>query len=288
MKSENTSRLKSKLRLAILHEHTYEQIFSLRLTPLTVFTVVGSLGILIVVSVTVLIAFTGLREYIPGYPTGEERRMLIRNFQRADSLIAEIKLRDKMISDMHSVLSGDLPEWALNRDSAKTKIADTQNIKFERSESDSLFRLEIESSEKFNIDYAGVSGQGDNRLEFMYFFSPLKGIITNKYGDRNGHFGVDIVAPEGSRVCSILDGTVIFSGWTIATGNVIIIQHDNQLVSEYKHNSKLLKNIGMHVNAGEVIATIGNSGELSTGTHLHFEMWHNGTPLNPENYISFE
>lgn len=287
MKKEKKSKLNRELRLAILHEHTYEQVFSLKLTPLTVFTVVGSIGIILVAGVTMLIAFTGLREYIPGYPTGEERRMIIRNQQRADSLLAEMEVRDKMLTYIRSVLSDDIPDWALNRDTIRSKATDAQAISFERSEADSLFRLEIERNEQFNV--AGDYGTGEHRLlEMTYFFPPLRGIVTNTFGYDSRHYAIDIVAAEGAHVCTILDGTVILACWTAETGYLLAVQHDNQLVSIYKHCGQLLKNVGQHVTVGEVVATVGNSGELTTGPHLHFEMWHNGVPVNPENYISFE
>jgi murein DD-endopeptidase MepM/ murein hydrolase activator NlpD len=112
-------------------------------------------------------------------------------------------------------------------------------------------------------------------------------MVVNKFGDPRGHFGVDIVAGPGARVSAVMDGVVIFSGWTVETGYVIQLQHANNFISMYKHNERLLKTTGEHVKAGEAIANVGNSGELTTGPHLHFELWHNGIPLDPQEYISF-
>lgn len=288
MGNKRPSKLNRKLRLAVIGDNTYEQLFSIRLTPLNVFIIVGSLAILLVVGVTTLIAFTDLREYIPGYPTGEERRMIMNNLQRTDSLIAEVKLRDQVITNIRAVIAGDLPAEAFATDSAKTDISGAviHDISFRRSAADSVFRAQVEAEDKFNVD-ASPSVPADTRLEMMFLFPPIKGIVTNKFGDSNGHFGIDVVGAEGTRVSSVLDGTVIFAEWTVETGYVIQVQHENQLVSIYKHNGKLLKKVGMRVSAGEVIALVGNSGELSTGPHLHFELWYSGVPLNPENYISF-
>lgn len=280
-------RLRDKYRLSIFNEQTYEQTFSMRLSKLNVFTTVGSTMIFLVLVTTVIIAFTSLREYIPGYPTGEQRRMMIRNYQRVDSLIFEIDRRDRFIADVRAIISGELPASAYYRsDSAEVKPATVVALSGKKSKEDSLFRTGIEEEERFNL--SDTKPKKDARLELIYFQPPLKGIVTSKYGETRGHYGVDVVATVGARVSAIYEGTVIFTGWTVETGYVIQVQHDNQLVSIYKHNGKLLKNTGDRVKTGEAIATVGNSGELTTGTHLHFEMWHAGVPLNPELYISFE
>ncbi len=287
-KNRLVRKLRHKYRLAVLNEQTYEEIFSMRLSQLNVFTSLGSLVIFLIMVTTVIIAFTNLREYIPGYPTGEQRRMMIRNYQRVDSLLFEIERRDNFIADMRAIISGEIPSQAYSRsDSTATKPVNAVTLKTAKSEEDSLFLLQIEEEERFSLSEK-QGRKKDTRLEMMYFFPPLKGIVTNKYGDSRGHYGVDVVASPGSRVSAIYEGTVIFSGWTVETGYVIQIQHENQLVSIYKHNGKLLKNMGDRVKTGEAIATVGNSGELTTGPHLHLEMWYAGVPLNPENYLSFE
>ena len=155
-------------------------------------------------------------------------------------------------------------------------------IVFEKSKEDSLLRLSVEAEDKSSIYIKSVSENN-----YLMFFTPLSGLISDGYNSKTKHFGVDLVAKEKSRISSVLDGTVIISHWTSETGYVIAIQHKNDYVSLYKHNSLLLKEVGDFVNAGDHIAIIGNSGELSSGPHLHFELWHKGTPVNPENYISF-
>jgi murein DD-endopeptidase MepM/ murein hydrolase activator NlpD len=115
----------------------------------------------------------------------------------------------------------------------------------------------------------------------------VNGIVTNSFKGSENHFGTDIVAGPNEVVKATLDGTIILSTWTIETGNVVQIQHDNDLISVYKHNAEILKNMGKRVKAGEPIAIIGNSGELTTGPHLHFELWYKGKPVNPEEYITF-
>ena len=286
MSEEKQSRLRQKLRFTVIVDKTFEELFSLKFNIIRLFFIVGALAILLIVGVTVLIAFTGLREYIPGYPSGEERRMIISNMQRVDSLIMEVELRDAVLTQMRQAISGELPVEAFKQDSLK-KVAMKQRVELSSkiSKTDSVFRATVEAEDRYNVEDQGVS---DTKLEMMFLFPPIKGIVTDKFGDARGHLGVDVVSAEGTRVSSILDGTVIFSEWTVETGYVMMVQHDNQLVSVYKHNGKLLKKAGMRVAAGEAIAMVGNSGELTTGPHLHFELWYSGVPLNPENYISFE
>jgi murein DD-endopeptidase MepM/ murein hydrolase activator NlpD len=151
---------------------------------------------------------------------------------------------------------------------------------------DSLLRVQIEAEGLYNLSVVDTKNDKDN-LTRLHFFPPLKGVVTNPFNAKSGHLGIDVVAPPNEVIVAIADGTVTLSSWTLETGYVIQIQHQNNLISAYKHNSKLLKQSGAQVKAGEAIAIIGNSGELTTGPHLHFEMWHNGTPINPEQYIVF-
>lgn len=276
-----------KYRLAIFNEQTYEEVFGLRLSRFNVFIVIGVASILLIISVIFLIAFTGLREYIPGYPTGQERRLIIQNSQRVDSLIVEIERRDRFFKDIRSIIAGELPEGANTKENFPDSLPSNANISFKKSEEDSLFREQVEREEKYSL---GVI-QGPNRkldIEYNFLFAPLKGVVTNKFGEPDGHYGIDVVGKEGARVSAVLDGTVIFTGWTVETGYVIQIQHPNNLISVYKHNERLLKDMGDNVKAGEAIAHVGNSGELTTGPHLHFELWYNGTPLDAEQYIAFQ
>lgn len=288
MAEKKKSKLLRKLQIAVFADNSYEQLFSLQLTPLSLVVVISVSSLLLIISVTFLIAFTSLREYIPGYPTGEERRMMNENFRRTDSIAEALVIRDKMLSNIREVLADEIPEEAFNHDSIKISRTPVQISKIKSSEADSIFRAQVEAEENYNVSSANSATTAiDTRLEMMFLFPPVKGIISQSYGERNGHWGVDVAVPDGTIVTAVLDGTVIFSEWTIETGFVIAIQHNNELVSVYKHNSKVLKRVGTHVAAGEVIALSGNSGELSTGPHLHFELWYSGVPLNPENYISF-
>ena len=288
-KSSLLKKLSSKYKLAIFNEQTYEEIIVLRLSRLNVFTLVGAFGIVLIILVTLLISFTSLREFIPGYPSPNERLLIVRNAQRLDSLDQEIRQRDRFINNFQAVLKGEESELFSADEDSRDEVASEESlarIEFTKSEQDSIFRKEVEREERFNLSVRPASTKLI-ALENTFFFSPLKGMIVNAFGDTKGHYGVDIVAAPGARVSAVMDGTVVFSGWTVETGFVIQIQHPNNIISIYKHNERLLKEAGQTVKAGEAIAHVGNSGELTTGPHLHFELWYNGMPLNPEEYISF-
>ena len=238
--------------------------------------------IFIIVAVTMLIAFTALREYIPGYPTGKMRQMLINNVLVVDSLEMEIQRRDRYFNDFRAMLAGETPvtDTTLKRG----VVPRPDQNEFKKYNNDSLFKNEI-AREQLNL---GInSGTARGGIAGLLFFPPINGMVTNKYNASEGHFGVDIVGKLNSRISATLDGTVIFSGWTIDTGYVIYLQHEQNLITIYRHNSELLKLQGDKVRAGEAIAIMGNSGKETTGPHLHFEMWLNGSPINPEDYIKF-
>ncbi len=288
MSEGKQSKLKRKLRIAVFVENSYEQLFTFGLTPLNVVIVVGTLAILLVLGTLTLIAATDLKEYIPGYPTGEERRAIVENYQRTMELSDEIVKRDIMISNLRAVLDGTAPIEACDYDSIVRRSERQIELSNHISDADSLFRLEVEAEDKFSIDKQRVGASYDTSLEMMFFYPPIKGIVVSKFDEAEEHFGTDIASAEGEPVASVLDGTIILAEWTVETGYVIEIQHENQLISIYKHNGKLFKRAGSRVKAGEAIAFSGNSGELTTGPHLHFELWYAGVALDPENYISFE
>jgi len=165
-------------------------------------------------------------------------------------------------------------------------MVDAQNINFIRSTNDSILRQQVEAEEQFRLSVLD-NEQGSRTLNELQFFTPVKGIITGEFSPADGHFGVDLVAGPNEVVKAVLDGTVTMSTWTLETGYVIQIQHDYELISVYKHNATLFKSVGEKVAAGDAIAIVGNSGELTTGPHLHFELWHDRVPLNPADYIVF-
>lgn len=281
-------KLKHKYRFAIFNEQTYEELIVFRLSKLNVVTFVSFLTIVLIVLVTFLIAFTSLREYIPGYPDANQRLLIVRNTQRVDSLIIEINRRDKFINTFQAILRGEIPD-SLENEIESNQVSEVANLnvmEFSRSQEDSILRAHVEKEERFNLSVR-KNKEKMIELENVFFFSPIKGMIVNGFGETKNHYGVDVLSAQGTHVSAIMDGVVVFSGWTVETGYVILIQHPNNIISIYKHNQNLLKEVGQVVKAGEAIARVGNSGELSSGPHLHFELWFNRTPLNPVEYISF-
>ncbi len=274
--------LKDHYRLIIYNDSTIQTVWSIKLTPITVLTL-GSLGaILLILFTTVIIAYTPLRENIPGYPSAKVRQQILRNYILVDSLENEIKNRDNYFGKIRTLFEGGVPSDELSGPDSIQKMGE---IKFKNFNADSVFQDKL-LEEKLNLSIQ----QNPKRLPSIaniHFFTPLRGLITNKFNPKTDHLAVDIVGKQNARISSVLDGTVIFSGWTMDTGYSIFIQHENNLISVYKHNAELLKSLGDKVKAGDVIAIMGNSGELTTGPHLHFELWHNGTALDPETYIDF-
>jgi len=269
-------------RIVIFNDLNLHIIKQIRFNARTLLLGLVGAIVAIIIGVTILIAFTPLREYIPGYPSGRLRQKLIQNALVTDSLEQKINLYDRYFHDLRAMLSG---ENSLDTVSKRDSIVRPNLNELKRINQDSLFKDELEQ-EQFNL-HLGPGTPRKSGLASLLFFPPLKGMVTSKQDIAAGHYGVDIVAKLNSKVSSALDGTVIFSEWTMETGYVIMIQHDLNIITCYKHNAELLKRQGDKVKAGEVIALMGNTGKVTTGPHLHFELWVNGNPINPEDYISF-
>lgn len=278
-------KLRNKYRLVILNDATFEERFSFRLSPLNVFTYFGSISLFLIIGVILIIAFTPLREYIPGYTDVELRQNVMQLLFKTDSLENQLAVKDKYLERLRLIMQGNPPDTVYNEDENKP-VEDYSLVDIQKSAEDSLLRAYVESEDASNLTLLNNYRNGSDISSFV-FFTPIAGTITNEFNMNQSHFGVDIVARENESVKATLEGTVIFSEWTAETGYVIHIQHPNNLISIYKHNSVLLKKSGDFVKDGEVIAIIGNSGELTTGPHLHFELWYNGNPLNPEDYLLF-
>ncbi len=269
-------------RIVIFNDINLHIIRQVRFNARTLLGALVLAVIMIITGVTILIAFTPLREYIPGYPTGKMRHMLIRNVLVVDSLEQEAQRREIYFKNFRAMLAGETPS-----DSAVKHIATLRpdQLQIKSYNHDSLFREEL-AQEQVNL---GINNAPSSKggVAGLLFFPPLSGMVTAKFDLSTRHFGVDIVGKVNSRISAALDGTVIFAGWTIDTGYVIYLQHEQNLVTVYRHNAELLKIQGDKVRAGEAIAIMGNSGKETTGPHLHFEMWLNGASVNPEEYVKF-
>lgn len=282
-------KLRDKYRLVILNEDTFEEKLSFRLSRLNVFVVLGMMAIILIFLTTYLIAFTPLKEYIPGYNDTNVQEDLYELQLRADSLEQAFHSKDLYINNMKKVLMGevDYPDAkAAGKDTADYK--NYTDIKLKKSREDSLLRAEFEKNNQFSLSAGGSEKKNSAVIGIPSFFPPVKGIITNGFNAGAKHYGVDIAAPKNEAVKAAYDGTVIFSEWSSTTGNVIAIQHINNVITVYKHNSVVLRKQGARVKAGESIAIIGETGEYATGPHLHFELWINSSPVNPENYVIFK
>jgi len=281
---ELITRLKSKYRLSVRNEKSFKEVWFIRLSRLNIMSLVGAVFVVLVVSLYLLIAYTAIRELIPGYPDGDMRRSIIMNAIKVDSLEREIKVRDQYINNINSIVAGEEPEdYSQQQDDIKSNSG---KITFTKSPEDSILRSQIEQEEQFNLTLRD-NRSGSNTFASLHFFAPVKGIITSSFNPEENHYGTDIAAGNNAVIKAVLAGTVIEATWTLETGYIIQLQHGNNLVSFYKHNSELLKTVGNKVAAGEAIAIMGNSGELTSGPHLHFELWHDGVPINAEDYIIF-
>jgi murein DD-endopeptidase MepM/ murein hydrolase activator NlpD len=277
-------RLRHRYRLVVLNDDTFEEKFSLRLTPLGFLVLLGSVTIIMTMLVTSLIAFTPLREYIPGYADVGMRRELINLAMRSDSLEQALTEQNLFNQNIANVLKGNIKaDTSGSKPGSKSK--EYENIKLSASQKEAALKQEIEAQDKYSLAYGTESNKSG--ISNFFFFTPLKGVVSEQFKSKEQHYGVDIVGPENEPIKVALDGTVILSTWSSETGYTISVQHSNNLVSVYKHNSVLLKKTGDFVKAGEAIAIIGNSGEQTTGPHLHFELWYNGTAIDPQGYMVF-
>jgi murein DD-endopeptidase MepM/ murein hydrolase activator NlpD len=276
-------KLKYKYRLSVYRDQTYEEVLNLKLSRMNVLAWGGLIGFLALFIVVAIIAYTPVREFIPGYPDENTLITSLRNKQRLDSLEQELNRRDMYFENLKRIISGESPE---NYDNESDTNKNYSNINFTRSAEDSMLRERYNQEERFSLEPQSEEKTVES-ISQVHFFPPIKGLVTNPINTSGNHYGTDIVAASNEVVKSTLEGTVVMATWTLETGWVIEVQHENNLLSVYKHNAEILKRVGDYVKVGEPIAIIGNSGELTTGPHLHFELWHNGIPLNPEDYISF-
>ncbi|MFO7878466.1 MAG: M23 family metallopeptidase [Bacteroidales bacterium] len=268
-----------RFSLALFKHKTFEQKKKWIFSRFGFISLLSGFIILIIALTSTLIVVTPLKELIPGYPDKEARRASIQNAVRLDSLAHEIALRDQYLSNMKQVLLGEIP----------------YNPKLEISEG-----ITDSSDNKQAIESSATTGFPNNRSKAkpvvvipetpatLVFFPPAKGVITNSFDPVRKHFGTDIVTRDNEIVRATLDGTVIAANWTMETGYTVQIQHKYNYISVYRHLKKCLVETGQQVTAGQSIGTYGNTGEISYGPHLHFELWNKGKALNPENYIDFE
>lgn len=276
-------KLTDKYRLVVLNENTFEERFSLKLSRLNVFILGGIFSVILIVGTILLIAFTPIREYIPGYSSTQLKRQARDLTFESDSLKLRLAMLENYTAAIRPILTGEITaDHEIDSIQEMTKRVQIDESKLNATKQDSLFREKIESKDRFPI-----SEELQDKAKIV-FFAPISGNITQNFNSENKHFAIDIVAKTGTPVKAVADGTVVFSEWTAETGYVIILKHANNFLSVYKHNGTLLKKQGDLVQSGEAIASVGSTGELTTGPHLHFELWSDGYAVNPINYIDFK
>jgi len=281
VKQSFLTKLLTKYRLVLLNDHTYEEKTSFKISRLNVFTLLFALMFFIILITSSILFFTPIREYIPGYSSISLQKQANSLGFKTDSLQQIVYLNDQYINSLKQVLTGDLETIEYNIDSIiSNEFLDLQII--ETSKEDSILRQLVENEDKYNLNNITKD------KEYYLLTTTITGIISQNYSIPDNHLAIDISVDEGTPVKSISNGTVLLSEWTTQTGYVLIIDHGNDLTSIYKHNSLLLKSQGDFVKQGEIIAMSGNTGLLTSGPHLHFELWSEGFSIDPNTLIDFE
>jgi murein DD-endopeptidase MepM/ murein hydrolase activator NlpD len=281
-KKNSINKLTRSYKVVVSSEDTFEERLSFSTNKFNVFLVLSLYSIILIAFTISVVFFTQIREMVPGYSSSDLLTQAIYLTKKTDSLENELELNNTFYKSIENVLSGKTEQIIYKDTLAVSKEKD--NIDFQAvlaNAEDSILRKYVEEEDKFNLT------KNELVIENKMFVSPVKGQITQKFDPLNNHFALDILVDTGTPVKSILEGKVIFSEWSVDTGHVLIIDHGDDIISVYKHNSKVLKTQNNFVKAGEVIAYSGNQGTLSTGPHLHFELWKNGTPINPEPLFNF-
>ena len=272
--------IKIKYRLAITNETHLNEVFSIRLSKLKLFLLATLSFLLFFLLMSLLILFTPIKNFLPGYLDEKFRGELVGYSLLIDSLTNESRKKDLYLNNIRDILLGNVKsEKVLLIDSIQVKV-NTEDLK--QSDKEDEFKKKFEKEEKYNLSLTDV--QTSN---MPVFFLPVKGIVTSEFDAQKKHFGIDIATATNEAVMAVLDGIVIYSGFDPNVGNIILLQHGNEFLSIYKHNAVVLKKEGDSVNGGEVIALSGNTGVLSTGSHLHFELWHKRKAVDPKEYIIF-
>jgi len=285
-KKQNKSFLKrifNDYKVVVSSEDTFEEKLSFKANKINVFIIMLLYSIILISFTISIVFFTQLREMVPGYSSSDLLNRAIYLTKKTDSLEQQIALNNKFYKSIEDVLSGNINEFiARDELSIDSNLINPGVVTISPNSQDSILRKYVENEDKFNLT------NNELIIENKMFFSPIKGEITQNFNYNENHFAIDIAADIGTPVKSVLDGKIIFSEWSLETGYVVVIDHGENIISVYKHNSKTLKEQNDFVQAGEVIAYSGNQGNLSSGPHLHFELWKNGTPIDPEPLLNFK
>jgi len=276
-------------KIAVFYDNTYKEISRIRYTKVQIAWLIVFVFIVLFILDFFIISYSPIKYFIPDYPTKEIITTMRLNDVMLDSIQRELETKNQYISNLTKILKGDSLD---NHNPDIIGVGDSNpkfpQIKNVLSREDSLLRQEVEEQEMFSVKTGNSGIEVQTNLYKLNFFPPVKGVVSNEFNPTLNHLGVDIAASPSQLVLAVLDGTIINASWAAATGYSVQIQHKSNIITAYKHLSDIVVKEGQKVKAGQPIGTIGNTGELSTGPHLHFELWQNGTPLNAEEYISFK
>ncbi len=272
---------KFKYKLTIINENTLEEVVGIHVSKLNGVSVLLTVFTFLFMVAALIVSFTPLRNYLPGYMNSDVRGQIVNNALRADSLRELVERQNLYIMNIQDIFKGVVRADSVHSLDSLT-VARSEEL-MERTAREDEFRKQFEENEKYNL----TNIQTDPDVGGLIFYRPTRGLLSSNFNPDNRHFGVDIAASPNESVLATLDGTVVLGGYTAETGYVIEIQHNRDFISVYKHCGSLLKKMGDKVKAGEVIALVGNTGAQTTGPHLHFELWRKGEALNPEKYIVF-
>jgi len=274
-------KMRFKYKLSFLNENTLEEVFTFRISRLSGLLTLVVFAVFLITLTSIVIIKTPIRNYLPGYLDSEIRQEIIVNALRTDSLQQELYVQSKYLRNVNAILRGDMEIDNIRKIDS---IKDNTLLNLEKSKQTADFIRNYEEEEKYNLN---VMYSSQILPDNVFFYRPVKGIISSNFDFRERHYGIDIAAKSKEPVLAAMKGTVIYAGFDANFGYVINVQHSNGFVSIYKHNALLLKKEGDEVNGGEVIALVGNTGNLSTGDHLHFELWYKGKAVDPHEYINF-
>lgn len=268
-------RNREKHKLSFTNDETYDEKWSFRVSMMNLYALLGFYSILLVVILFLLIRFTWLNELFVNAPPASNIEQINHNSSRIDSLSSKIRSRQMYFDDLKKILLDEPFDDSLLNENDTT--LSEYKADFEKSKADSLLRYKVENGNKSETEFS-----------YDFFFAPVKGTVSQSFSLDNGHYGVDVVTDKNTPIKSCLEGTVIFASWTPNDGEVIMIQHNNDFISVYKHCSSLLKKVGEKVQTADPIGIVGSTGKHSSGPHLHFEIWKKGIPVNPQEFINFK
>lgn len=279
-------KLFQKYALVILNEDSQEEQFSIRLNRMNVLVIVALTSFFIIMCTVLILLYTPIHDYLLPSLKQEEvqnKQEIVDLTNQVEQLESKLSSNDLYIKNLQTILSGKVPIPKIDTTAGKfTSSVDLSKVDLNPTEDDLELRKSVEKEEIFN-----VKSNNGNQESGSLLFTPLKGFITSGYNTEENHLAIDIAAQQGEAIKSVAAGTIIFTDWTPDTGYVVVIQHQLGMVSVYKHALTVYKKIGNVVKKGEVIAAVGNTGELTTGPHLHFELWIDGNPVDPQQYIVF-